>query len=245
MRTVSRIIKYLVYAIIFAVMIFLVWRAFFSDIMPKSMETIIANDGLKAAYAENGNLTLKYQNLDMISRVQLSEKEEKEQDRLNNYGYFAITKVDIIPEADQIQIVFRYNNSTLRELAKDYSLPAVPDRTEDLYDLSLVVATDLTPDDTSDNLSSDEKSVKSTRYFPTEAYTVSDEKNMYNYRKFVFEGIDFNDLNLAIYADIYYKGDINYEKTAYGTLCIWDHLTEDRIRELTKDDIAALTDERK
>jgi len=240
MRTVGRIVKYLLYAIIFAVMIFLVWRAFFSDIMPKSVETLIITDELKAAYAENGNLTLKYQNLDMISRVQLSEKEEKEQDRFNNYGYFAITKVDIIPEADQIQIVFRYNNSTLRELAKDYSLPSVPDRTEELYDLSLVVATDLTPDDTSDNLSSDEKSVMSTRYFPTEAYTVSDEKNMYNYRKFVFEGIDLNDLNLAIYADIYYKGDINYERTAYGTLCIWDHLTEDRIRELTKDDIAAL-----
>ena len=109
MRLVGKIIKYLVYALIFAVMIFLVWRAFFSANPPKSMETLIANDALTEAYEKNGGLTLKYQNLDMITRVQLTEKQEKEQNRKSNYGYFAITRVDIIPEADQIQIVFRYN----------------------------------------------------------------------------------------------------------------------------------------
>ncbi len=241
MRIIGKILKYLCLTVIFGVSAFLIWRAFFSDVPPKSMETLVANGGLAEAYEkEGGELTLMYQELDKITRVDLSEKEEIEQERKSNYGYFAITRVDIIPEADQIQIVFRYNNSTLRALAEDYGLDAVPDRAEQLYDLSIVKVTDLTPDDDSDNLINDAESTKQTRYFPTEAYTVSDEKNMYNYRKYVFEDISIEDLTLALYVDIYYKEDINYEKTAYGTLCIWDHITEERYRELTADDIAAI-----
>ena len=245
MRLVGKIIKYLVYALIFAVMIFLVWRAFFSANPPKSMETLIANDALTEAYEKNGGLTLKYQNLDMITRVQLTEKQEKEQNRKSNYGYFAITRVDIIPEADQIQIVFRYNNSTINALAQDYGLEKVPSRNETLYDISLIRATDLTPENSSDNLLSNESSVLEERFFPTGAYTVSDEKNMYNYRKYVFENVSLEELTLALYIDIYYIEDVDYEKAAYGTLCIWDHISETFERALTADDIAAIDSRRK
>ncbi len=240
MRTAGRVIKYIVYAAIFAVMIFMIWRAFFSDLLPSSMTELIATDSARAAYAEYGSLTLMYQGQTSITQVQLTEKEEREQGRFSNYGYFALPRVDIIPEANEIQVVFRYNNSTLRSLAKDYGLSTVPERDEELYDISIVMMTDLTPDDTSDNLSSDEDAVKKTRFFPTESYTVSDEKNMYNYRKFVFEDISTDELTLALYVDIYYNEDIDYEKPAYGTLCIWDHLTEDKFRELTKEDLAVL-----
>ncbi len=240
MRIVGRVIKYTVIVLIFAVIFFLLWRAFFSDIMPKSMEELIVTDSLKSAYADGG-ITLKYQKLDHITRVQLTEKEEREQERLSNYGYFAITRVDIIPEADQVQVVFRYNNSTLRALKDDYGLSNVPPRDADLYDLSIVLATDLTPDNDKDNLRSDAESVALTRYFPTKSYTVTDEKNMYNYRKFVFEGVSIEELTLALYVDIYYNEDINYDKIAYGTLCIWDHITEEHTRELSGDDIKKLT----
>lgn len=240
MRLIGKIIKYTVIAAVFAVMIFLIWRAFFSDIPPASMESLIVTDSLAKAYEENGSITLMYQELDKITRVKLTDKEEREQDRKSNYGYFAITRVDIIPEADQIQVVFRYNNSTLHALAGDYGLDAVPDRAEELYDLSIVAATDLTPDDSSDNLLSNTESVAQKRYFPSKVYTVSDEKNMYNYRKYVFEDISIEDLTLALYVDIYYNEDINYEKTAYGTLCIWDHISEERFHKLSDADIEAL-----
>ena len=244
MRIVGKIIKYLVYVVVFSVIAFLIWRAFFSAQMPESMEKLVINDSLVEAY-ENGGVTLKYQNLDMITRVQLTEKEEREQNRKSNYGYFAITRVDIIEEADQIQIVFRYNDSTLRSLYEDYSLEGVPEKSKDYYDISLIRATDLTPDDTSDNLLSNENSVLQERFFPTESYTVRDQKNMYSYRKYVFEGVSLDELTLAFYVDIYYNEDINYENTAYGTLCIWDHITETRVRELSSSDLNAIENWRK
>ena len=241
MRVAGRILKITVTIFVFTVIAFLIWRAFFSANMPSSVTTLIPNEALSKAYAEKGDaLLLQYQNLDNITRVQLTEKEELEQNRKSNYGYFAVTRVDIIPEANQIQIVFRYNNSTISSLKDDYGLDTLPHRYETLYDVSIVVNTDLTPDNASDNLNGGEDSVKKTRIFPTESYTVSDEKNMYNYRKYVFENVSIDELTLALFVDFYYVGDIDYEKTAYGTVCIWDYKTTTRTRNLTTADKNAI-----
>ena len=79
----------------------------------------------------------------------------------------------------------------------------------------------------------------------------SDRKNLYNYRRFVFEldsaGLSLSDLTekellLAVYADIYYKGDVNYEEPAYGTLCLYDYITEIEDCRLTRKDRAAIKD---
>ena len=62
LRITGRVIKYFVITSVFAVCIFMVWRAFFSDIMPDSMNNLVANDGVRAAYAQNGNdLRIVYQ----------------------------------------------------------------------------------------------------------------------------------------------------------------------------------------
>ena len=241
MRTASRILRITVTVFVFTVIAFLIWRAFFSANMPDSVTTLIPNEALSKAYEEKGDaLLLQYQNLDNITRGQLTEKEELAQNRKSNYGYFAVTRVDIIPEADQIQIVFRYNNSTINALKDDYGLATLPDRSETLYDVSIVISTDLTPDDDSDNLDGGEESVKKTRIFPTESYTVSDEKNMYNYRKYVFENVSLDEFTLALFVDFYYVGDIDYDKTAYGTVCIWDYKTTTRTRALTSADKNAI-----
>ena len=230
LRITKKIIKYLCIAVCAAVIAFLVWRGFFSDIPPKSMENLVINDSLAEAYREHGTLTLNYRDYDNVTRA----------DR--NHGYFYITRVDIIPEANQIQIVFRYNNSTIKALAEDYGLTEIPSREADLFDLTLVKVTDLTPDITEDNASKDFDSdvMESVRYSPTESYTVSDQKNMYNYRKLVFENVDIDENTLALYVDIYYNEDINYEETSYGTVEIWDYLAYERTRELTGDDVRAL-----
>ena len=185
--------------------------------------------------AAEGKLTLTYKEYDNATRAD------------KNYGYFFITRVDIIPEANQIQLVLRYNNSTISSLKKDYGLEKEPAREEDLFDLTLVSVTDLTPENKNDNAAKDfdPEVMKKTRYFPTESYTVSDQKNMYNYRKFVFEDVPIEELTLALYVDIYYNEDINYENDAYGTLCIWDYLAYDRSHELTANDIKALENWRK
>ena len=123
MRIAGRILKYLAVFVVFAVMIFMIWRAFFSDIIPSSINTLTANDALYEAYAKDGkDLLIEHQNIDNITRVQLTDKEEQQQDRKSNYGYFCIPRVDIIPAANQIQIVFRYNNSTIQALKDDYGV---------------------------------------------------------------------------------------------------------------------------
>ena len=144
-----------------------------------------------------------------------------------------------------MQIVFRYNNSTIRALRDDYGVDPLPDRSEELYDVSLVLNTDLTPDIESDNANGGPEAVKSTRYFPNAVYTVKDEKNMYNYRKYVFENVSLDELSLALFVDIYYIDDIDYEKLSYGTVCIWEYKASTYTRALSSADIAALDNWRK
>ena len=146
-----------------------------------------------------------------------------------------------IQEADQVQLLFRYNNATLRHLKEDYGLPENPDRHGDYFDVTLVVAYDLTPDVTEDNLKSDPESVRLVRYHATSSETA--ETLIYNYRRLTFDGIDMTVTEnpvLAVYMDVYYKEDVDYEKDAYGTLCIYDYITQTDYAELSKKDREAL-----
>ena len=220
-RIAGKTVKAVFYLLVFSVIFFLLWRIFSSD-NPKSMEGLTLNDKVYAAYEQDGSdLSMFRQNLDMITRTE------------KNYGYFSITDSVVIPAANQIQITVRYNNSTIRHLAEDYRLSEVPSRDSDLLDVTLLLATDLTPDVTEDNLGNNPASVALTR---VHAVSVdADTKNIYNYRRFVFDldevGLSLSklledNLLLAIYTDIYYLGDIQYDKDAYGTLCLYDHLLE-------------------
>jgi hypothetical protein len=47
---------------------------------------------------------------------------------------------------------------------------------------------------------------------------------------------------LAVYVDVYYLGDLNYEAEPYGTICIYDYLAENTYGTLDKKEIAALTE---
>ena len=220
-RITGKLIKFLFFLLIFSVIGVLLWRIFSSG-DPSSMKSLTPNDKLAAAYEEKGDdLYLFRQGQNMIT----SGKE--------NYGYFAVTDCVFIPEANQIQIVVRYNTATLRSLAEDYALETAPSRDEELFDVSLTVATDLTPDVTDDNAGNDPASVRFTRVHPTQVS--ADTKNLYNYRRLVFE-LDSAELSLselldsglllAVYADIYYNQDIRYDEPAYGTLCLYDYLSE-------------------
>ncbi len=235
-RLTGKLIKFLFYTLIFAVIALLLWRVFSSG-DPKSMSTLSPNQKLAAAYGEYGDeLSLFYQEQRSITS---GEK---------NYGYFSVTDCVFIPEANQIQLVVRYNNSTIRALTEDYSLSETPSRQDELFDVSLTVATDLTPDLTEDNAGNDPASVSMVRVHPTSVS--KDTKNLYNYRRFVFDldtaGLSLSELLdskllLAVYTDIYYNGDICYEEPAYGTLCIYDYLSENLTKNLSSRDRKALS----
>ena len=234
-----RIMKITVKAIgltlVFGTIVFFLWRAFISTIIPGEVDGLAVNPILHAAWleAEEEKKELTY-----FTQVQ-SETTTAE----HNYSYFTAKNVAFIEDANQIQLLFRYNNATIRSLVTDYDLPEVPDRTADLYEITLYVAYDLTPEDITDNAGNDPESVKFVRYYPTA--TESAQTVMYNYRRLTFDGIDVNVTEnpvLAVYVDVYYKEDIDYEKDPYGTLCIYDYLTEREYHSLGKNEVKELED---
>jgi hypothetical protein len=207
LRVFWRVVKWSISLLLVVVCSIILWRVFSSG-DPKEVKYLMGNDALYEAYGEHGKkMVLQYQNQDTITRADY------------NAGYFSVTQYVFIPEAKQVQLVFRYNNSTIENLARDYGLAEIPEKSEDLFDVTLVTVTDRTPSDLSDNENGDAK--LKTRYFPSAA--VRTETSLYTYYRFVFDNIEVTPDMLYVFADFYYEGDLNYEKRPYGTLCLYDN----------------------
>ncbi len=226
-RVAGFIFKALCSIVIAAIVILLLWRIIDNNNDPKSMDTIIPNELLAEAYDEKGDdLTIFTQEQSKYTRGE------------NNYGYFAVTQSIIIRDIDQLQFVFRYNNSTLKHTKEDYLLDSIPSRDDDVYDVTVTIMYDLTPDDTTDNDGKTPEAVRYERFFASDM--IADKKTLYNYRKYVFDGIDLDEDVIAVYADFYYVGDINYEETPYGSLLIYYNGEKNIDYKLSRNDISAI-----
>lgn len=221
--------------LVFGTIIFFIWRAFISTIVPAEVKYLSANAPLKEAYAtalaEGREVTVFYQE-NQYDTTTVRDK---------NYSYFTAKDARFIKEANQVQILFRYNNATIRHLVEDYGLTETPDRETDLYDVTLYVAYDLTPDDLTDNAGNHPDSVKFVRYHATASEPA--QSLIYNYRRLTFDGVDMTVTDnpvLAVYVDVYYVGDLNYEAEPYGTICIYDYAAANTYGTLTKQEIEAL-----
>ena len=223
-KRLGRLLKFLLFCVILTICILLLWRVFSTGI-PKEIKYLTSNPDMKGAYAQKGEELYVFEQVyDQITR---SER---------NAGYFGVPEAKFIPDANQAQVVFRYNNSTLREVATDYSLPSVPSREEELFDVSMVVCIDLTPENKEDNIGEKLANFKNVRIKPSS--TQSSKNTLYNFQRLVFEfenaeeplnlaALLEQDAIIAIYVDVYYKNGLDYEKDAYGTLCVYDYRRED------------------
>ncbi len=207
-RIAMRIIRALTALTVFGVIGLLVWRVYFSTVMPDNIAQLTQNEVLEAAQAENGGaLSYVYQDQPTVTRAEY------------NYGYFSVPEYVYIPEAKQVQVVFRYNNGTLANVAKDYGLAQTPAREEELFDGTLVVTTDLTPDNKEDNFD-DAATLGKQRIMPTSQ--IREYTALYTYVRYVFDGVEVTDLTDAFYFDIYYVDDLDYNEPAYGTLLLYN-----------------------
>ncbi len=218
-RIVGWAIRLLIGALICSILGVLLWRIMSSG-DPASMKALQPNQTLYDAYTAHtadpdaGDFIILRQRYDTIIR----EGEAK--------GYFSVTQADFLPAAEQLQITFRYNNSTLKYVAQDFGKPEPLERGKDWFDVSVTVAYDLTPDNPDDNDVNHPESVRFERFMPTAC--VKDTKNLYNYERLTFDGIDIFDHFdengepvmraevLAVYVDIYFNEDIDYEKDPWA-----------------------------
>ncbi len=215
-RIIKKAIRIIALTIVFGTIGLLLLRMFSSG-DPSSMKALAINDKLIAAYRENGELRA----LSQIENVITHENDDEEG---YNYGYFTTTSSVFFPTADQVQIIFRYNDSTLRSLATDYNLNEEPDKNLDWYDVTLRVIIDRTPDNLNDNGETyweDLDAVKILRIHPTDV--ISDTKPLYSYRRFTFDDVPSieDETVLAVYVDVYYIGDIDYSRRPYGAMRIY------------------------
>ena len=226
LRIMGIIIKSLFSLFVFSVCALIIWRVFYSTKEPDGVKDLYVNESLAAAYAEYGDeLELGYQN-----QLSLTYSE-------SNAGYFGISQYVIIKQADQIQIVLRYNNQTLTHLKEDFDLAEKPEKGEELLDLTLRQIVDLTPENADDN--GDLSTLSITRHTPGKVIT--DTTSLYTYHRIVFDGVKIDEEDVSsIVLDIYYKDAVDYERNAYGALLIYDNEADWFDYKLTAADKEAL-----
>ena len=235
-KRMGRVLKFLFVCLILTVCVFMLWRIFSTGI-PKNIDTLMPNAELRQAYAEKGEeLCIFEQKYDNITTAE------------HNYGYFAVPKAVFIPELNQAQIVFRYNNSTLTSLATDYSLSTAPDRERNVFDVSLVFYIDLTPENLEDNDNIGSDTIKEIRVIPDDF--VCERTTLYNFYRYSF---DFDGeanmqqlidegLLISVHAEFYYVGDLDYNEAPYGALSLYHHQRKNYDVKITARDKKALTE---
>ena len=241
-KRVWRLICFALGCVVLTVCIFLIWRVASTD-TPDEIAVLSKNDSLSSVYEAKGEeLYMFKQKQDIITRAEY------------NSGYFSIPEYVFIPDANQLQLVFRYNNSTLESVATDKELSEALDRNEDHFDVSLVFYMDLTPENLDDNEYIDSENVKMIRckgHIENKAQTT-----LYNFYRYTFyfdeseEPIDINELMkndslIAVHAQFHYLGDMNidgneYPEKPYGALLLYNPDMKNLRVELTDDDMEAL-----
>lgn len=235
----GRVIKFLFICLVLTVCVFMIWRIFAGG-TPSDIKTLIPTVELKEAYAAQGEeLYMFEQQYDDITRADY------------NSGYFAVPESVFIPDANQAQIVFRYNNSTVSSMAKDYSLDEVPDREQELFDVSLVLYIDLTPDNLDDNEDVNSEGIKKIRVLPSAEKCARTTLHSFYRYSFDFddaeEAVDIKQLMdegllIAVHAHFYYNGDLDYEERPYGALNLYYSQRRNHQVEFSSKDKKALED---
>ena len=211
-RIVRRIFRFFLFALILGVNGIIFWR-FCSAGNPKKVKYIQPNEVLASAYvAADGNLTDFRQVQATITRG------------AKNAGYFSVVQCVFFPDAGQVQLVFRYNKSTLRHLQEDKGLDTLPKKSGTHFVVSLLRTTDLTPKDKQDN--NDPATLAETRYYAS-SDPAREETSLYTYFRYTFDGVWLEEDTDGVFVDVFWIGDLAQEDPpAYGTLCLWDSESE-------------------
>ena len=183
---------------------FFIFRLCSTGEAPKSVSGIVWNETTRAAYEADP------------SGFQIFTQEPAT--FITNDGRFWVSDVVYLPQAKQLQLTIKYNDSTLKYLRQ-----ALAD------DMEISVDEVILPDEPFDY------SLLSNGGVRYQDYTSTAEKNQnYNYRRIVFENVVIEE-NTTHYVDMYYIGAIDYTAIPYGSLLVWN--TAQEIEEIDIEDV--------
>lgn len=189
MKYVKRTLKFACLAVIFGIIGFLLVRIIVAEYYPSVMKSLYPTEALRQAWEEDPALQVRRQDL------RISYDNAKFAHFMAAYQYYS-------PEAKELQIALRYNNSTLREMERDFSLPA-DSLTADpaLFDITLV----------------DEYGNRARG-----TCVAAEGHFMYQYMKVVFSDVSFSAEPGWLRVEIYYHDAVDYEKEAYAMIPLYE-----------------------
>ena len=193
--------KTVILAISFFIYAFFIFRLCSTQEAPESVSSVVWNDTTRAAYAAAPD---EFQILSQEPSTFITEN-----------GRFWISDVVYLPQAKQLQMTIKYNDSTLKYLKE--ALAKQASTTQDDGTVQTVSVDDITlPDEPFDYSILDNSGNRYHVYSST-----ADHKQNYNYRRLVFEDIVIPE-HAAFYIDMYYVGAIDYSAIPYGSLMAWN-----------------------
>lgn len=220
----GHLLRFLFALLIIGICTVLLWRVLFSQNPPDGFDEITGNDTLRAALEKNGTITV------------LEQDQTKYTEGENNYAYFNLEYCYFFDEADQVQLVLFYNNSTLEHLAEDRELASVPPRGEEVFSLKLSQYVEMIPDG---------EAIPEGGEIPTEQRVITPSKcevttnSLYTFFRYTFDGVEMDADTVVIYLDMCY-GEGEAEES-YGTLRLFHRESETHERALSQKEKEIIT----
>lgn len=214
----GHVVRFLFVLLLIAMITVLLWRVVFSQNPPDGFDGITGNDTLRAALDEHGKITV------------LEQEQTKYTEGADNYAYFNLEYCYFFKEADQVQLVLFYNNSTLEHLAEDRGLSEVPARGEEIFSLKMTQILDVTPADftkaSENDILTEERVIAPSKCEVT-------TNSLYTFLRYTFDGVDLDTDTVVIYLDMC------YEEKSYGTLRLYhrESASEERLLSGKEQDV--------
>ena len=213
--SLGKILKYIFYAFITLFCVALAFRMYTHSYYPSDMKKLYFNDVLTDHYYSTDSFKAYTQELG----YHYDDPDYKD-------NYFFAEHLIYIPEAKQLQVVLRYNNSALEKIATKYELDAVPEADPELFIFTL--STLYTEEGSEEEL---------TRRYNC-SYYYTDQKYMYNYVKLIFDGVEFDDNTKWYRVDTYFAShDIPGESKPLAINLVWQSNRPSSEYKLSKSEV--------
>lgn len=196
----------------------LIWRMAFSQRPPKELRMLADNEALSLAYEKNGGvLTI------------LEQEQVKHTEGADNYAYFNLEYCYFIKQADQLQLLLFYNDSTLERLARDRKLAEVPPRGAEVFSLKLTQYIDVTP---ADYEKKDKDDILTEERVITPSSAEIGTNSLYTFIRYTFDGVSPDEDTVVIYLDMCH----GEAEESYGTLRLYHRESPTTTRALSDDE---------